>query len=357
MVGAYMEFEFSALPWQIIFGAGALQRLPDELDARGLGKALVLSTPEQQHHAQMIADLIGERCVGIFDQAVMHVPSTTVAAALKLAASAKADATISIGGGSTTGLGKALALKAGLANVAIPTTYAGSEMTNVWGMTEDGRKTTGRDNNVVPTFAIYDPELTLDLPAAISGPSGINAMAQAVVNATAAKSNPIISALALDGIRALSVSLPIIIESPRDIEARSQALYGACLCGAALGVGITGLHHRLCHTLGGSFNTSHADTHAILLAYSVAYNRNAVPQGTQRVAEALGVSDAANGIYDLLHKVSSKTNLAHLGLSASDLDRASVIATEAPINNPAEVSSARVRALFQQAFDGERPSF
>ena len=348
-------FEFNALPWRVIFGAGALARLPAELERYGLERALVLSTPEQRHHAEQVAALIGERAAGIFDQAVMHVPVTTAAAAEEAARAAGADSTVSIGGGSTTGLGKALALRAGMPNVAIPTTYAGSEMTNVWGLTEAGRKTTGRDDTVVPTFTLYDPELTLDLPAAISGPSGINAMAQAVVNVTAAEPNPIIVALALDGIRALARGLPRIVESPRDLEARTDALYGACLCGAALGVGITGLHHRLCHTLGGTFNTSHADTHAILLPYSVAHNAAAVPDGTRRVAEALGAPDAAVGLHDLLHRVSTKTTLADLGLTEGDLDTAASIATESPVSNPAPVTTDAVRALLQDAWTGRAP--
>jgi maleylacetate reductase len=350
-----MKFNFSALPWQIIFGAGALQQLPSELEKRGFRRALVLSTPEQRHHAEAVRDLIATHCAGIFDQALMHVPIVTVNEAQTLAASLQADCTVSIGGGSTTGLGKALALKSGLPNVAIPTTYAGSEMTNVWGITEGGRKTTGRDNLVVPTFAIYDPELTLDLPAAISGPSGINAMAQAVVNVTASAPNPIISALALDGIRALAASLPQIIDTPLNLEARTQALYGACLCGAALGVGITGLHHRLCHTLGGTFNTSHSDTHAILLAYSVAYNARSVVEGTQRVAQAMGCEDAARGIWDLLHRVSPKTNLRDLGLTQADLTKAADIATESACLNPRAVTRDGVLQLLTDAFNGEPP--
>lgn len=350
-----MQFEFAALPWQIIFGAGSIARLPAELDRCEFSRALVLSTPEQRGQAEQIATLIGKRAAGIFDQAVMHVPVATIDAASAVAASLRADCTVSIGGGSTTGLGKALALRAELPNIAIPTTYAGSEMTNVWGMTEGGRKQTGRDERVVPRFVIYDPELTLELPAAISGPSGLNAMAQAVVNVTAAAPNPVITALALDGIRAIARGLPTVVRAPRDIDARSDVLYGACLCGAALGVGITGLHHRLCHTLGGSFNTSHADTHAILLAYSVAYNAGAVAEGTARVAEALGVSDAAGGIFDLLHEVSAVTDLAALGLTASDLDRAAGLATETPCANPAPVSRAAVRELLGRAWRGERP--
>lgn len=350
-----MEFEFEALPWQIIFGNGALKRLPSELDKHGLSRALVLSTLEQRHHADIVADLIEQRCAGIFDQAVMHVPIETVSAAQAVAKSLDVDCTVSIGGGSTTGLGKALALKSDLPNIAIPTTYAGSEMTNVWGITQDARKTTGRDHKVLPTFTIYDPELTLQLPAFISGPSGINAMAQAVVNATSPRPNPIISALALDGIRALATSLPTVVKQPNNLDARNQALYGACLCGAALGAGITSLHHRLCHTLGGSFNTSHADTHAILLAYSVEYNQAAVPTGTQRVAEALGVKDAARGIFDLLHKVSDKTNLQQLGLKEGDLDNAADIATEKACNNAVEVTRDKVRELFFNAYHGNGP--
>jgi alcohol dehydrogenase class IV len=350
-----MEFNFSALPWQLIFAPGAMQQLPDEMDKRNLKRALVLSTPQQNHHLDMIADLVGARFAGGFAEAVMHVPVETVAAAQVAARSVDADCTISIGGGSTTGLGKVLALKFDLANIAIPTTYAGSEMTNVWGMTECGRKTTGRDDRVVPNVTIYDPKLTLDLPAAISGPSGINAIAQAVVNVTAATPNPIISALAVDGIKAMSRSLPQVITHPHNIDARTEALYGACLCAAALGLGITGLHHRLCHTLGGCFNTSHADTHAILLAYSIAYNAQTVPAGTQRVAEAMGTNDAALGIWELLQNVSSKTNLQHLGLEESDLGKVADIATETPCNNPAAVTRQGVLGLLADAFHGAQP--
>jgi len=195
----------------------------------------------------------------------------------------------------------------------------------------------------------------LDLPAAISGPSGINAMAQAVVNVTAESPNPIISALALDGIRAISSSLALVVSEPHNLEARTQALYGACLSGAALGAGITGLHHRLCHTLGGTFNTSHADTHAILLAYSVAYNAKAVPAGTERVASAMGVDDAALGIWQLLKQVSKKTSLKDLGLSTSDIETAAGIATETPCTNPAAVTRDSVLKLLMQAHEGMRP--
>ena len=351
-----MEFNFKALPWNIVFACGAIKSLASELDNLGLKRALVLCTPEQAAHADLVSSIIGPRSVGQFTQAVMHVPVATVESATQVAKSLEADCTVAIGGGSTTGLGKALALNLGLANIVIPTTYAGSEMTNVWGMTRDGRKETGRDNIVVPTLTIYDPELTLGLPASIAGPSGINAMAQAVVNVTAAKPNPIITALAVDGIRALARSLPRVISNPDDIEARSDALYGACLAGGSLGLGITGLHHRICHTLGGSYNTSHADTHAIILAHTVAFNASAVPQATAVVADALGADNAASGIFALLNKVSNKTRLSQLGIQETDLDTIAKLVVEKDIVNPRPVTEQSVRSILDSAFFGRLPN-
>ncbi|MGR8949908.1 MAG: maleylacetate reductase [Gammaproteobacteria bacterium] len=348
-------FGFKALPWNIVFAPGAIQRLAGELDTLGFSRALVLSTPEQAEHAEMVSNLLQNKAVGQFTKAVMHVPVNTVEQAIAATKDCNADCSVAIGGGSTTGLGKALALKLRLPNIVIPTTYAGSEMTNVWGMTADGAKQTGRDDIVVPNLTLYDPELTLGLPAHISGPSGINAMAQAVVNVTANTPNPIISALALDGIRALASGLPKLMTRPNDIDARSETLYGACLCGGALGLGVTGLHHRICHTLGGAHNTSHADTHAIILAHTVAFNASAVPSATAQVAAALGVADAARGIYDLLHQVSKKTTLADLGIIENDLDRIAQLTVEKEIPNPKPVTAAAVRQILDDAFFDRPP--
>ena len=350
-----MKFEFNALPWRIVFAAGAIHTLPEHVDGLGYKRILVISTPEQLEHAQLVASLLGARCAGVFSEAVMHVPVETIRLATRLVRQVQADCTVAIGGGSTTGLGKALALEEDLPNIVIPTTYAGSEMTNVWGMTEAGRKKTGRDNRVLPNLTIYDPELTLGLPAEISGPSGINAMAQAVVNVTAEHVNPIISALATDAIAALSQSLPIVVKQPSNLEARSKALYGACMAGAALGAGITGLHHRICHTLGGSYNTPHADTHAIVLAHSVAFNSDAVPEGTARVAAAMNVDNAAIGIFELLQNVSQKTTLADLGIAHADLQEIAKIAVESPINNPKPVTVDDLVGILNAAFTGAKP--
>lgn len=343
------EFAFRALPWNIVFGTGAVKRLAGEMDALGLDRALVLCTPGSKARGRLVAEQLGDRAAGLFANARMHVPSTVIDEASRRARDVRAKSTVSIGGGSTTGLGKALAVRDGLDNVAIPTTYSGSEMTNIWGVTESGRKVTSRDVRVVPKLTIYDPALTLSLSARMSAASGLNALAQAVVNVAADKPSPIAEALAVEGIRALAKSLPRVVAEPNDLEARSEALYGACIAAAALGVGSTGLHHRLCHTLGGTFGTPHAETHAILLAHSVACNATALPAGTQKVAEALGVDDAPLGIYELAKQLGAPTALRQLGVVEGDLDRVAEIVARPP------ATIDRVRALLQNAFEGSPP--
>lgn len=350
-----IKFDYQALPWNIIFGVGALQRLPEEVTKLGYSRALILSTPAQAPQGREIAELLGDLSAGLFDQAEMHVPAATVEEAIAVAKQLGADCTVSIGGGSTTGLGKALALKLDLPNIVIPTSYAGSEMTNIWGITENERKVTGRDNTVVPTLTIYDPELTRSLPASFAGPSGLNAMAQAVVNVASGNSNPIVQMMAVEAVRALSHSLPKVIAEPENMAARAEALYGACLAGGSLGTGTTSLHHRLCHTFGGSFNTPHAETHTILLPHCVAYNAGATAEGMRKLADAMGVEDAALGIFELAQTVGAPTALKEIGIKESDLDKATAVATETPVNNPEPVIPERVRALLQRAWAGESP--
>jgi maleylacetate reductase len=268
-------FVFNGQPSRIVFGPGSLDHLGREIDALGAHRALVLATPEQQADAEAIAKRLGSRCAGMFARAVMHVPIETAREARALAAQLGADCAVTIGGGSTTGLGKAIALESSLPILAIPTTYAGSEVTPIYGITEAGLKKTGKDPRVLPRTVIYDPNLTLGLPVGMSVTSGMNAIAHAVEGLYAQDSNPIMSMMAEEGIRAVAEGLPKIRQSPRDLEARSNCLYGAWLCGAVLGNVGMALHHKLCHTLGGSFNLSHAETHTIVLPHATAFNAQA----------------------------------------------------------------------------------
>jgi len=349
------NFSYKPLPWNITFGSGSVKNINSELDKLGFSKALILSTPGQTVNAEIILSLLGDKAVGLFDKAKMHVPAATVEQAALSASELKADCTISIGGGSTTGLGKALALKHDLPNIAIPTTYAGSEMTNIWGITQNDRKVTGRDNCVVPNLIIYDPELTLSLPAHIVGPSGINALAQAVVNVATDTQNSMVTLMAREAIRSISEFLPKIIADPADIEARSKVLYGSSMAGAALGTGTTSIHHKLCHTFGGTFNTPHAETHAILLPHSVAYNARATAAGTKQVAKDMNVADAATGLYELAQKVGAPTALKQIGIEEADLNKAVAVAMEMKIENPEPVSADRLRRMLENAYHGHAP--
>ncbi|MBM3558740.1 MAG: maleylacetate reductase [Alphaproteobacteria bacterium] len=349
------SFTYDALPGRVVFGAGALDRLPDEVARLGAERALVLSTP-RRGPAEEAAKRLGARAAGIFARAEMHVPVETARAARAEARRLGADACVAVGGGSTIGLGKAIALEFGLPILAVPTTYAGSEMTPIWGLTEGGAKRTGRDPKVLPRTVIYDPNLTLTLPAAIAGPSGINAIAHCVEALYAENANPITSLMAEEGVRALGRALPRVVAAPGDIGARSNALYGAWLAGTALGAVGMALHHKLCHTLGGSFGLPHAETHTIVLPHAAAYNHEAASEAMARIARALGVADAPLGLQDLARAVGAPLALKDIGMKEADLDRAAGIAAANPYFNPRPVERAALRRLLDDAFFGRAPA-
>jgi alcohol dehydrogenase class IV len=348
-------FVYNAYAARVVFGAGSLQHLEREIDALGFARALILSTPEQRDSAERVAALLGPRAAGVFDRAVMHVPIETARQAREEARRLGADCAVAIGGGSTTGLGKAIALDSGLPIIAIPTTYAGSEMTPVYGITEGGIKKTGKDAKVVPRAVIYDPELTLSLPAAMSLTSGINAIAHSAEGLYATDRNPVIDFMATDGIAALGRALPEICRNPADLAARTDAFYGAWLCGIVMGSVGMALHHKLCHTLGGTFNLPHAECHTVVLPHALAYNAPAAPQAMERIARALGGRSGPAAVYDLARDNGAVVSLRDLGLKAQDLDRACDIAAQNQYPNPRPLERAALRQLFQNAWEGVRP--
>lgn len=349
-------FIYTALPARVVFGIGALEQLPREIDLLGARRALVLSTPEQTSQADDVARRLGARCVGIFPRAVMHVPIETAREARAEAKRMGADCAVAVGGGSTTGLGKAIALESALPILAIPTTYAGSEMTPIYGITEGGMKKTGRDPRVLPKTVIYDPTLTVGLPVSLSATSGMNAIAHAVEGLYAQEANPIMSMLAEEGIRALAAGLPRVKRSPADLDARSECLYGAWLCGAVLGAVGMALHHKLCHTLGGTWNLPHAETHTIVLPHATAYNAAAASEAMMRVSRALGAANAAQGLYDLAQSLGAPVALKDIGMPENDLDRAAELATTSPYWNPRPIERVAIRALLDDAYFGRRPT-
>jgi alcohol dehydrogenase class IV len=350
------SFVYDALPGRVVFGIGSLDGIAGEVARLGVARALVLATPPQRAQAEDDARRLGAAAAGVFAEAEMHVPIEVAKKARDVARRLGADACVAVGGGSTTGLGKAIALEYGLPIIAVPTTFAGSEMTPIWGLTEGGVKKTGRDPKVLPKTVIYDPTLVMTLPVGIAGPSGMNAIAHCVEALYAENANPIISMMAEEGIRALARALPTVVGRPDDIEARADAQYGAWLGGAALGSVGMALHHKLCHTLGGSFNLPHAETHTIVIPHATAYNYAAAPEAMSRVARAIGSDDPAGAIFDLGKAIGAKMALRDLGMKEADLDRAADLAAENPYYNPRPVTRAGIRKLLDDAFFGRRPS-
>jgi maleylacetate reductase len=350
------DFTFQALPTRVIFGSGTIARLPDEIRRLGLSRVLVLSTQQQAAEAGRLAASLGALAAGIFTGATMHTPVGVTEAAVAVVREKSADGVVSIGGGSTTGLGKAIAVNTDLPQIVVPTTYAGSEMTDILGETKDGVKTTRRSPAIQPETVIYDVDLTLGLPAGMSATSGLNAIAHAVEALYAEDGSPMVSLMAEAGIAAFAKALPAIVADPKNGQARADALYGSWLCGTCLGMVSMALHHKLCHTLGGTFDLPHAETHSIVLPHATAYNARAAPEAMARIANALGAGDAAQGLYDLAGRIGAPRALKDIGMPESGIDRAADLAVSNPYRNPCPVEREAVRRLIARAWAGEPPA-
>jgi maleylacetate reductase len=349
-------FSYQALPMRVVFGAGSLAKLPDEVEALGLTRVLVLCSPEQEVTGKQVAAALGEKAVGVLPEARMHVPVEVAHRARQVAAQLGADGCVAVGGGSAVGLGKAIALEHGLPVIAVPTTYAGSEMTPVWGLTEGGQKRTGRDARVLPKAVLYDPELTLTLPAQMSATSGMNAVAHAVEGLYAPDATPIVSLMAEEGVRALAAALPRVVADGADLDARGEAQYGAWLCGAVLAATTMSLHHKLCHTLGGTLDLPHAQTHTVVLPHALAYNAPAAPEAVAALSRALGgVPDPARELWDLAGRLGAPRSLRELGMAEDDIPRIAELAVSNPYTNPRPVTRDGIEALLWTAWTGAPP--
>lgn len=350
-----LAFTYNGQPARVIFGSGTLSQLPAEVERLGLRRVLVLATPSQEADAHRLAEMIGERCTGIFAGAVMHTPVSVTETALEHLKALGVDGLVAVGGGSTTGLAKALALRTDLPQIVAPTTYAGSEMTPILGETRDGNKVTQSSPKILPEVVIYDVDLTLTLPVGLSGTSGMNAIAHAVEALYARESNPIISMMALEAIGALYVALPTIADEPTNLDARAKALYGAWLCGICLGSVGMALHHKLCHTIGGTFDLPHAETHTAVLPHALAYNAPAIPDVMKSLRERLKSDDPARALYDLAGRIGAKRSLADLGMPESGIETATDRALTSPYWNPRPLEQAALHGLISRAYAGDVP--
>lgn len=347
-----LPFQYDALPARVVFGAGTLARLPEEAARLPLRRALIVSTAGQEKYAKRVGALLGPLAAGVFANAAMHTPGEVTEAALALAVSLQADGFIAIGGGSAIGLSKALALRTDLPQIVIPTTYAGSEATPVLGETVAGVKQTQRSPRILPETILYDVELTVGLPVSVSMASGLNAMAHAAEALYAADRNPLTNLMAEAALTALIDALPRIQAQSDDLDARTAALYGAWLSGCCLGVTSMALHHKLCHTLGGTFGLPHAETHAILLPHTLAYNLPFAPDALRQLIRTFRHDDPALALEEFTRRLGLPRALRELGMPESAIDRAADIAVRNPYANPRPLERGAIRELLARAWAG-----
>jgi maleylacetate reductase len=352
-------FVYDALPGRVVFGVGASRTgLAAEIERLGVERVLLLATPRELPQAQELASQFGDKVVGSFSAVRPHVPRAVAQQARSAAHELRADSLLCIGGGSTIGTAKAIALETSLPIVAVPTTYAGSEMTPIWGLTTDQRKQTGRALQVLPKVVVYDPELTLSLPPRISGPSAINALAHCVEALYAPGANPITSLMAEEGMRAIARGVPVAVAEPHNIAGRTDTLYGAYLAGAALAAAGTSLHHKICHVLGGAYDLPHAELHTVVLPHVVAYLEPAIGGAAARIAQALGdpnTTRAASALFHLNRRIGAPSALQDIGLQASQLDEAVALVLEQAPQSPRPIDENGVRQIIEGAFWGSQP--
>jgi maleylacetate reductase len=350
------NFTYEALAGRVVFGSGSLNQLPVEIERLGATKALLIVTGSAHAHLPQILEKLGAKHAGTIPEVAQHVPIEAAQAARELANERGADCIVTLGGGSATGLGKAIALESALPVIAVPTTFSGSEMTPIYGLTANGRKQTGRDPKVLPRTVIYDPELVYTMPVALAATSGINALAHCVEALYAENANPIINLIAAEGAKALADGLPRIVNSYDDRDQKEgyyYGLYGAYLAGVSLGATGTALHHKVCHVLGGSFNLPHAATHSVILPYAVAYNAESAPAAMLQLRRALNTSDVVEALFRLVATLDVPTSLKEIGMPEDGLNRAAQLITEKPFYNPAPVTYAAIRKMLEAAYQGK----
>jgi maleylacetate reductase len=349
----FPSFVHEALPGRVVFGVGSVEHLGEELDRLEARRVLAIAG---KRAIDGLVERLGGRWAASFTDVQQHVPVETAARAVAAAAQAEADCLVAMGGGSATGMAKAVALDHDAPIVAVPTTYAGSEVTPIYGLTGPEGKRTGRDPRALPRTVLYDPALTTGLPAEVTGPSGMNALAHAVEALYAPGANPVTGLLADEGARVLHRGLPRAVAEPASLSARSDALLGAYLAGSALAGAGVGIHHQLCHLLGGAYRLPHAELHAVVLPHAVHFVAPAARPQLARLAAGLGVEDVPGAIWDLGRRLGTPASLAELGLPEAELDRAAAQAVARVVQTPRRAGVTELRALLEAAWQGRRPT-
>ncbi|HUI14096.1 MAG TPA: maleylacetate reductase [Xanthobacteraceae bacterium] len=348
-------FTYRSDPIRIVFGAGAIGALAAEAEFHKMSRLVVLCSKSRLDFARRVTLGIADRCAGICDASEPNMPREAFERFLADLKAHNADGFVVIGGGSPIGLAKAAAATTKLPYIAIVTTYSGSEMAARWRIGVADNRISGEGAAALPATAIYDPELTLDLPPRTSAASGMNAIAHAVESLYGPDTNPVVQTMAEEAIRVLGSSLPRLVDNPRDLVTRSAVMYGAWL--AANFRAEVGLEHAIAQRVRQWFDLDHAHTHAIATPYAIGFNANAAPDAMRRITRALGVGDAARGLYDLNIRLGLPTGLKGLGMREEDIGKAVEVVAAVTIDHPRPVSKADLLNILTQAYAGEPPRF
>lgn len=347
-------FVFQSPAPRVLFGAGTVQAVPAELKLHKITKAFVLCSGSNEALARTIAATApaGTEVLRLMSKAIS---SEDFERATQHAKEAGANGFIAVGGGTPIGLAKAIAANTGLPYIGITTTYSGSEMATNWNYGRGAEARTGVSNTALPATAIYDPEVTLSLPPVLSAQSGMNAIAHAVESLYGEGRSPMVEQMAEAAVRHLGHSLPRVVAKPDDMEARTEAFYGAWLAAAFRAQ--VGVEHAIAQKVRQRYGLSHAGTHAVVTPYAIAFNRSAAPEAMQAIKRALDVEDAAQGLYELNVRLGVPTGLKDLGMKAADIEGAADLVGASPIPNPRPISRADLVDLITQAFHGKAPRF
>jgi maleylacetate reductase len=349
------QFTYQSDPIRIVFGAGAVAALRDEADLHKISRLVVLCSPSRADVARRVTASVAERCAALCDASAPNMPREAFDRVVADIERHRADGFVVIGGGSPIGLAKAAAVATKLPYIAIVTTYSGSEMAPRWRIGIADKQESGDSRTALPATAIYDPELALDLPVRMTAASGMNAMAHAVESLYGPDTNPVVQAMAEEAVRRIGSSLPRVVQSPRDLAARTDLAYGAWL--AANFRAEVGLEHAIAQRVRQWFDLDHAHTHAVATPYAVGFNAVAAPEAMTRIKRALGVPDAARGLYDLNARIGLPTGLKGLGLREDDIAKAVEVVAKVKIDHPRAVTKSDLAEVIRQAYFGEPPQF
>jgi len=340
---------------RIVFANGAINQLAEEIHLLHKTRILLICDESSSSHASRVKEELGSLIKQSVTSVVMHVPDEFSLPITSQARSLDIDLVVTIGGGSATGLGKIVALDCGIDLLAIPTTYAGSEMTTIWGRTHESKKITGRSLEVLPKTTIYDPELTYSLPLSISANSGMNAIAHSVEALYAPDVTPEVKAAAIEGIEIFAVGLRGITKDIHNPAARELLMRGSMLCGFALSNSTMGIHHKICHTLGGMFDLPHAQMHSAVLPWAARYNRDFAREQLDEVAKVLQARSAASGLWALAKDIGAETSLSNIGYPIEESEKVADVIEAATFANPRPFSRTAVVDLLRKAYEGSRP--